>query len=222
MPNARHRPYRKRKRALKEEETRRRITEAAVALHRTAGPAKTKVTDVADLAGVSRMTVYNHFPTEADLLEACSAHWASQNPFPDPARWTAVGNPAHRLADALLELYGWYRSAEDMLGKVIRDAASVPPLSAVMEARWWPYVDEMVRVLGEGWTVDPAGRQQLDGALRLAVDFNTWSVLTRAGLDDAGAAQLAARMVIAVANVDGPQVKRESHEPAGERDQGPC
>ena len=40
------RPYRKRKRAEQEEETRERITEAAVELHRTKGPANTGIADV--------------------------------------------------------------------------------------------------------------------------------------------------------------------------------
>ena len=77
MNASRKRPYRKGRRAEAEEDTRRRITEAAVALHGSIGPANTKLRDVAELAGVSRMTVYNHFPTETDLFVACSTHWAS-------------------------------------------------------------------------------------------------------------------------------------------------
>ena len=80
------RPYRKVARAKREEETRRRITEAVVELHGTLGPANTKITEVAKLAGVSRMTVYNHFPTEVALFVACSTHWASLNPFPDTSQ----------------------------------------------------------------------------------------------------------------------------------------
>ena len=40
------RPYRKTKRARSEEQTRLRITEAAVELHGTVGPAQTTVTEV--------------------------------------------------------------------------------------------------------------------------------------------------------------------------------
>ena len=112
------RPYRKQKRARSEEETRRRITQAAVELHGTVGPANTTVTDLARLAGVSRMTVYNHFPTEVDLFTACSTHWATRNPFPDPARWAELDEPGERLVHALKELYRWYGLKQDMLGNV--------------------------------------------------------------------------------------------------------
>src|SRR5215207_6210777 len=52
------RPYRKRKRAVSELETRQRITEAALALHQTVGPARTSVKAIAERARVDRATVY--------------------------------------------------------------------------------------------------------------------------------------------------------------------
>ncbi len=144
------RPYRKTERARQEADTRRRITEAAVELHRTVGPASTKITDVAELAGVSRMTVYNHFPTEFELFMACSTHWATQNPFPDPERWAAIDGPPERLVSALKELYEWYGLKEDMLGKVFRDIPVLPPLAEVMDELWSTYVEELVRTLADG------------------------------------------------------------------------
>ena len=195
------RPYRKTQRARQEAETRLRITEAAVELHRTLGPACTKVTDVAELAGVSRMTVYNHFPTEVDLFVACSTHWATDNPFPDPERWATIDDPAERLLSALKELYEWYGLKEDMLGKVFRDTPILPPLAEVMEELWSTYVDELVRTLGCGWPMAGVANEVLEdevleSALRLVVDFGTWRVLTEAGLDHGRAAELTARMVI--------------------------
>ncbi len=78
------RRYRKRLRADREVQTRRRITEAAVKLHGTLGPARTTIKGVAAEAGVQRATVYRHFPDLDSLFSACSAHWASLNPPPDP------------------------------------------------------------------------------------------------------------------------------------------
>lgn len=190
------RPYRKTKRAELEEETRRRITEAAVELHRTLGPAKTGISDVAKLAGVSRMTVYNHFPTEVDLFGACSSHWAARNPFPDPAAWAAIDDPDERLEHALKELFRWYGLKEDMLGKVFRDLPVVPALQEVMAGAWSSYGDELVRTLTRGFSVRGARRKALEAALGLAVDFNTWRALTEAGLSDDGAAKLTAQMVM--------------------------
>ena len=56
------RTYRLGKRAEKQQETRRRIVEAAVDLHSTLGPARTTVAQIAERAGVQRHTYYAHFP----------------------------------------------------------------------------------------------------------------------------------------------------------------
>lgn len=198
MTNESTRRYRKRKRARQEEETRRRITEAVVELHSTVGPAKTKVTEVAERAGVSRMTVYNHFPTEGDLIAACSAHWAARNPFPDPADWTDVEDPAERLRRALSDLYAWYERTQDMMGNVLRDASIVEPLDDVLDATWRPYLDGLIDTLAAGWG-DAEERDPREGELRaalhLAVHFQTWRLLTEAGIGTEGAARVAARMV---------------------------
>src|SRR6266581_2190750 len=76
------RKYQLKKRADEMAETRRRITEAAVGLHGTVGPARTTLSAVAERAGVQRHTVYRHFPTEADLFDACSSHHITANPWP--------------------------------------------------------------------------------------------------------------------------------------------
>ena len=91
------RKYEKKRRAELEAETRRRITEAAVELHGTVGPARTSISAVAERAGVRRSTVYRHFPDEAALFDACSSHWAAANPVPDMAAW-AVDRGSGRAA----------------------------------------------------------------------------------------------------------------------------
>ena len=189
------RPYRKQKRAEAEEETRRRITEAAVQLHGTLGPARTTVTEVAERAGVSRMTVYNHFPTDADLFHACSAHWESRNPFPDPESWLRHTDPMGRVESALQELYGWYARKHGMLENVLRDAPLVPSLDAMMEERWGGYMDDVVAVLAQGWPGGPGEGRRLRTALRIVADLRTWRLLRESGLSAAAAARLAARMV---------------------------
>ena len=118
------RPYRKKRRAELEEETRRRITESAVELHGTVGPSHTSMSAVAERAGVRRSTLYRHFPDEGVLFEACSAHWNAANPPPDLSRWAAIGDPDERLKRALEELYGFWRRTEPMMANLIRDEAT--------------------------------------------------------------------------------------------------
>ena len=193
------RPYRKAERARQEQETRLRITEAAVEMHRTVGPANTTMTEVAELAGVSRATVYNHFPSEFELFMACSTHWATQNPFPDPSRWATIEAHSERLVSALEELYRWYRLKEDMLGKVFRDTPVVLPLAEVMGQLWSPYEAAMIQTLAGGWADGKTEVEELEAMLRLVLDFNTWRILTDSGLSHGRAADLAARMVIGAA-----------------------
>ena len=64
-----------------EEEARRRILEAANRCLDRYGPAKTSLSDVAAELGVTRQTVYRHFPSTTDLLLASAV--ASVDPFLD-------------------------------------------------------------------------------------------------------------------------------------------
>src|SRR5690349_8888580 len=115
------RPYRKKRRAELEAETRRRITESAVELHGTIGPAHTSMSAVAERAGVRRSTLYRHFPDEAALFEACSAHWSAANPPPDLSAWEEIEDPDERLRTGVTELYGFFRRTEPMMANLIRD-----------------------------------------------------------------------------------------------------
>ncbi len=56
------RKYEQKRRAELQQETRRRIAEAALELHSSVGPAKTTISAIAEKAGVQRQTFYRHFP----------------------------------------------------------------------------------------------------------------------------------------------------------------
>jgi AcrR family transcriptional regulator len=181
------RQYRKRKRAELEEETRLRITEAAVRLHGSVGPARTTMSAVAREAGVQRSTLYRHFPTEVELFGACSQHWRSLNPPPDPAAWGRIADPEERLRTALDELYRWYQSSEPMLANVIRDAPLVPAMDGPVRARV-ALLERMQAVLMQGRPERGRARRRVAAAIGLALEFTTWRSLRRQaelGHDDA-------------------------------------
>ena len=102
------RPYRMKKRAALQQATRLRITESAMELHGTLGPARTSMSAVAEHAGVRRSTLYRHFADEAQLFRACSGHWNQQHPVPNIKAWAAIHDPRERLKAGLLELYDYY------------------------------------------------------------------------------------------------------------------
>ena len=164
------------KRAERRRETRRRIVEAAVELHRARGPARTTVKEIAERAGVNRLTVYNHFPDMADLLGACSRRWTERHPPPDPARWREIQDPRERLRAALADLYAYYERTEPMTANVLRDAEAMPELAAVLDGTLVPYLGRVRELLAEGWG---GRRRRLLAALALALDFHTWRSLER-------------------------------------------
>src|SRR5262245_49814568 len=116
------RKYEQRLRATQQDETRRRIVEAAVELHGAIGPAATTLSAVAERAGVQRNTLYRHFPDERSLLTACSGHFFELNPLPSPHHWEDVADPVERARRALRELYDYYAATESMTANIIRDA----------------------------------------------------------------------------------------------------
>jgi AcrR family transcriptional regulator len=176
-PTATKRAYRKRRRAQLEAETRLRITEAAVALHGSVGPARTTISAVAARAGVQRATVYRHFPDENALFAACSSHWLAQHPLPDPAAWAKLEDPDERLLVALGELYEWYERGEYMLERTTRDVALVPALRPSMEGfRGWLHAaaDAILR----GRSERGARRRRVRAAVGHALAFETWRSLS--------------------------------------------
>jgi AcrR family transcriptional regulator len=188
------RKYELKKRAEEMAETRMRITEAAIELHGTVGPSRTTLSAVAKRAGVERRTLYRHFPTEADLFEACSSHYFAANPWPDLGSWRAIRDPQQRLERALDELYAYYERTEPMFSNVLRDAElvdvardAVSPLKA--------YLEEAAEVLTVGRRVRGRRRQLLGGALRHAVAFSTWRSLAANGIGRSDAARLVTALV---------------------------
>lgn len=190
------RKYEMRRRAEQVEQTRLRITEAAVALHGTVGPARTTVTAIAERAGVDRLTVYRHFPNEEALYQACSAHWRAGHALPDPSSWASITDPEARLVHALRALYGWYRENHAMMENVLRDAPNVAPLADRPRA-WAGYNDAIVEALVPGWSARGRRRALLRTAIAHAVDLGTWRSLTHRGLGDDDAADLMRRLVVA-------------------------
>jgi AcrR family transcriptional regulator len=173
------RKYEMKKRAERQRETRRRIVEATVELHRTQGPANTTISEIAKRAGVNRLTVYNHFPDITDLLRACSKSWTERHPAPDPTPWAQISDPQQRLRAALTELYGFYARTEPMRANVLRDAQTMPELAALLEGSVVPYLGAVRDLLAEGWKVGEEGRKRLLAMLKLAIDFHTWRSLER-------------------------------------------
>ena len=191
------RSYRMQRRAESQQQTRRRITESAVALHGSVGPSRTSISAVAAHAGVRRSTVYRHFPDEAALFDACSAHWAAANPLPQLDIWSAIENPDERLGIALAELYTFYRQTEPMLDNLFRDETTTPLIQERF-ADFRGYIDAARDTLMTGRSLRGAARRRTQAALGHAIAFSTWKSLVREQrLDDSDGAALVRALVAA-------------------------
>jgi AcrR family transcriptional regulator len=189
------RTYQLKKRAERQEETRRRIVEAAVAIHGEVGPAGATVSAIAERAGVERHTYYRHFPDERSLHLACSAHFYELNPLPDPEPWRSVTDPEARLRRALGELYGYYADHEPLITNVLRDLPVHPLTAEIAALRLLPRLEAMREALTEG-LVAGRNRRRVLASLDVALSFHTWQTLVRmGGLSKGEAAKLMARAV---------------------------
>ena len=194
--------YELKKRAEREQETRLRITRATLKLHETVGPALTTKSAIAKRAGVSRPTVYSHFPDELSLGKACSSLDLSENPLPDPWSWEQIANPERRLRVALSELYDYFRRREGLLANILRDQ-EMPHLRDDPDVReiMRPIIDhweQMHRALAAGWKFHTShSRPLLFGAIGLAVDFQCWRTMVRKqDMTEEQAVELMVRMVL--------------------------
>jgi AcrR family transcriptional regulator len=189
------RPYRMRRRAELEEQTRRRITESTVALHEEVGPARTSINAIAERAGVRRSTVYRHFPDENALFAACSSHWRAANPPPDPRAWAAIEDPAARTEIALRELYAFYGRTQAMYGSLLRDEPLVPTVQRLLRDfhRYLRAIQDAL-IAGRGLRGRAAARTR--AAIGHALAFPTWhSLIHEQGLADDDAVALMCLLV---------------------------
>jgi len=162
------------KRADHVDRTRRRITEAAVRLHTSVGPSATTMAAVAEEAGVTRLTLYRHFPTKDELFGACMSHWRALHPPPDPDAWRRLGTIEARLERAVTELYRWFSANHDDLYPIYRDIAFTPEATLrVRQANTDVIVDA---VIGDA-TGSAASERRLRAALGHVVSFWTWQSL---------------------------------------------
>jgi AcrR family transcriptional regulator len=140
---------------------------------------------------------YRHFPDEASLFAACTAHWMAENPVPDIGAWARIEGPDERLRAALASLYRYYRRTARMLENLVRDETT----SAVVRenfAGYRRYLAAARDALMRGRRSRGRARTRERAAIGHALAFGTWrSLALDEGLDDAQAGELVVRLVAA-------------------------
>jgi AcrR family transcriptional regulator len=206
--------YELKKRAEKQEETRLRIVRATLELHESVGPALTTRSAIAERAGVTRPTVYSHFPDDLSLGKACSSLGLSENPLPDPGRWEEISDPEKRLRSALSDLYSYFRRRERLWANILRDqellyASNDPEALEAAAQIMGPILlhwDRMKETIAAGWGPSEGIPQVLLGAIGFALDFQAWRAMVRTqGMSDEQAIELMVGMVRCTADAARPE-----------------
>jgi AcrR family transcriptional regulator len=174
------RKYELKRRAERQDETRQRIVDAAIALHTTIGPSATTIKAIAEAADVERHTVYRHFPDERSLGLACSGCYVERFPLPDATGWSAVADPEERLRRGFTELYAYYARRGDDLAPIMRDCETNALFREIVDMRMGPAFNWMREVLAEPFHARGARRTRLVATIDLFLGLNTWRALAGA------------------------------------------
>lgn len=205
MKPKRARAYRLGRRGEAAEENRRRIVKATFDLHAEQGIAETSMLQIAERAGVSVGTVYHHFPTYADAIEACGAYTLATLPFPDERMFASARTRAERvqaLARALFEYYERVPAIES----VRRDRALADALDHFIA------LESELRLSLSAKAAGVSVRDKRAGMLAALMDFDVRKAFVRQGRSTREAAEAVA--LLANAWLDSEDKKRRKSNKA--------
>ena len=187
--------YRMTRRAAASAETRRRIVDAAIALHAEKGVLGTTWPDIAKRADVALGTVYRHFPGLDQLVPACTSENAVRMRPPGASLLVGVTRPEERIGRFVEELFAFYGRSAPWTPRAGIDRHQLPVLDTILSRR-----EAGLKALVEE-TLGPLRRRRhaLDAALALT-DFGVWRSLTRSGLSTEAAARLITEVLVTWVN----------------------
>lgn len=155
-------------------ERQQRVAAATAELHAQKGASATSYADIASRAGVSLPTVYSYFPTQADLMSACTGHVGAHAPqFPVQAILAApdLTDAADRLIVALDGLHAYFEPWVSW-----RQEAVVPFLAELAATRRAQLTSMMAQILSQ----HRPGRQAACVAVWESIlSFDLWQRLVR-------------------------------------------
>ena len=179
------------RRAAANAETRRRIVDAAIALHAQKGVLGTSWPDIAKRADVALGTVYRHFPSLDQLVPACTSENALRTKPPGPSILIGLTRPQERIGQFVQELFAFYGRTAPWTPRAGIDRHEIPVLDSILSRR-----EAALKALVEE-TLGPLRRRRhaLEAALALT-DFGVWRSLTLSGLSTEAAARLITEMLM--------------------------
>lgn len=154
---------------------RERIVRTTVDLHARHGAAGTSYAMIAEKAGVSPQTVYNHFPDLGQLVEGCTGHVMQRAPSVDARCFESAPTAAERLRRLAEAAFAQLEFMAPWLRLGWGDAESIPELRRILERGR----DDLRRLLAQAVAPDyRASPEFLDAALVL-LDYPAWKAMAR-------------------------------------------
>lgn len=188
------REYRMRKRADARQQTRERIIQATMQLHDEQGVAPTTFSDIAKRAGLGQATLYRHFPTLGDLVQACGGHvWQEMRPpTPDTATAAFEGLTGldERLEKLVEEIDAFHRRGAFRLGLAGRDRELIPALDYFLSA-----VEAGVEAYVEAALAPSRSPRRTVDIVAALISFPVWSRLARLDLSEHESRQFTLRLI---------------------------
>ena len=188
------RTYKMGRRADARDQTRERILQATMQLHDEQGVAPTTLTQVARRAGVGPATVFRHFPTVNQLVQACGQHvWVEMRPpMPQdaPALFDGIATTRDRLAKLIDETDDFYGRGSLRLGLAARDRELIPELHGFLSA-----VEAGVEALVREALAKTGAREEEIQIVIALTGFPVWTALNRLGLPRAELAAMKVRFL---------------------------
>lgn len=183
------RPYQQSKRTETADETRRRIVEAISDLHAEQGVVATSMKQIAARAGVSVGSVYHHFPTYDDAVNACGAHAFSRFPMPTEQIFEGATSRAERVRRLARALFGMFHGVR-AFGSVIADQDRLPVLRRYVDQERAVRLELCRAALGDD-------DQTVAGTLAALFDHGSYDAFIRLGFTPHAAADRAAEVAAA-------------------------
>lgn len=182
------RKYRLGRRGEAAEETRRRIVDATFALHSERGVAATTMKHIAERADVSVGTVYHHFPTYDDAIQACGEHTITLAPPPGPDLFAGAKTRAERIERLVRACFERFERIPNYEG-VRAERNAFAPLRGFFAAEARLMRDLAAAAIGRG---ADAARTATVIAL---IEPGVWQALRAAGLTTVAASRQIADVV---------------------------
>lgn len=155
-------------------ERQQRVAAATAELHAEKGVSATSYADIASRAGVSLPTVHSYFPTQADLMSACTGHvgaHAPQLPVQAVLAATDLTDAADRLIVAVDGLHAYFEPWVSW-----RQETVVPFLAELAATRRAQLTSMMAQLLSQ----HRPGRQAACAAVWESIlSFDLWQRLVR-------------------------------------------